>query len=124
MDHGGSDRSAEPEPFRPRRPSGLTSATATPSRSRSCTGLGTDPHWCIRSGEWILDPAAGQWGATPVLVFREGSDDDWHGPGREGLAEISEGEIIARFRDWVGPEAGSALLLLAGLEHLSPALWA
>jgi hypothetical protein len=93
-----------------------------PAEMRSCTALGTDPHWCVKSGEWILDPTAGQWGSEPVLVFREGSRDDWYGPGLQGPAEISEEEIAGRFHDWVGPEAGHALLSLAGLEHLSPTL--
>jgi hypothetical protein len=88
---------------------------------RSCSGAG--PQWCIRSGEWILDPTAGQWGAEPILVFREGSPEDWYGPGLEGLAEISEDEIVETFLDRVDRDTGRALLALGGVEHLFPAIW-
>ena len=94
-----------------------------PAETRSCTGLGTDRHCCVRSGEWILDPTAGQWGESPVLVFREGSADDWYGPDGLGPAEISEEDILDSFCGEVSPEATYALFSLAGLEHLYPAVW-
>jgi hypothetical protein len=69
-----------------------------------------------------LDPAAGQWGAEPVLVFREGSADDWYGPGRQGPADISEDEIVHRFALMRSPETAAPLLALAGLTHLEDAI--
>lgn len=92
-----------------------------PAEMRSCSVEG-DPHWCIRSGDWILDPTSGQWGEEPLLVFREGSSDDWYGPGRQGPADISKDEIVHRFALWVSPETATPLLALAGLTHLEGAI--
>ena len=92
------------------------------------------PHWCVRSGEWILDPTAGQFGDadSPLLLFREGSPEHCYGPGKEEPFAICEREIIEQFARWIeldaepdAPEelagrssAIPALLQLAGLEHL------
>ena len=53
-----------------------------PAEMRSCSAEGS-PHWCITSGDWILDPTSGQWGEEPLLVFRDGSSDDWYAPAGE-----------------------------------------
>lgn len=88
--------------------------------SRSACG---DFHWCIRSGPWILDPTSGSWGHEPVLVFREGSGDDWHGPGEQGTAEVSEEEIVSRFAlSFRSPGCERDLLSFAGLPHLVSAI--
>jgi hypothetical protein len=104
-----------------------------PSEMWSCSPEGW-PHWCVRSGEWILDPTAGQFGDvdSPLLLFREGSPDHWYDPGKEEPFAICEREIIEQFARWIeldadpdAPEelAGRSsaipgLLQLAGLEHL------
>jgi hypothetical protein len=92
-----------------------------PAEMRSCSAEGS-PHWCIRSGDWILDPTSGQWGEEPLLVFREGSSDDWYGPGWGGPADISEDEIVHRFALMLSPETAAPLLALAGLTHLEGAI--
>ena len=88
---------------------------------RRCSAEGS-PHWCITSGDWILDPTSGQWGEEPLLVFREGSSDDWYGPGRQGPADISEDRIVHRFALMRSPEEATLLLALAGLTHLEGAI--
>ena len=85
-----------------------------PAEMRSCSAEG-DPHWCITSGNGILDPTSGQWGEEPLLVFREGSSDDWYGPGREGPADISEDAIVHRFAGRISHEEATPLLAVAGL---------
>ena len=108
-----------------------------PSEMWSCTPNGW-PHWCVRSGEWILDPTAGQFGDadSPLLLFREGSPDHWYDPGEEESFAICEREIIEQFARWIELDADPdtpaefagrslaipALLKLAGLEHLEPAV--
>ena len=55
-----------------------------PSEMWSCSPEGW-PHWCVRSGEWILDPTAGQFGDadSPLLLFREVPPDHWYDHGKE-----------------------------------------
>lgn len=93
-------------------------------------------HWCVRSGEWILDPTAGQFGDadSPLLLFREGSSDHWYDPGEEESFAICEREIIEQFARWIELDADPgmelsgrslaipALLELAGLASLAPAV--
>lgn len=101
------------------------------------------PHWCCASGDWILDPTAGQCGQGPPLwlLYERESTDDWyydprhdHPYGRPVPDRVSEEEIVDCFAEWgawegwewlrdTSPGRGhpaAALLALAGLERLSP----
>lgn len=92
-----------------------------PAEARSCSA-GGDPHWVIRSSEWILDPTSGQWGEDPLLVFREGSQDDWYDPGTEVPFELSDDELVDRFARELSGDLMHELLRLAGLTHLEGAI--
>ena len=61
-------------------------------------------------------------GEEPLLVFREGSSDDWYGPGRQGPVDISEDAIVHNFAGWVSQEQATPLLAVAGLAHLEGAI--
>jgi hypothetical protein len=96
------------------------------------------PHWCLRVGDWVLDPTAGQFGEdNPPLLFRYGSGDDSYDPGDERPMPLSEEEIVAMLARWVEADAEAdpnslglgrsgairPLLELAGLTHLEPRLY-
>jgi len=93
-----------------------------PATMRSFSA-GSDFHWCMTSGEWILDPTSGQWGEDPVLAFRAGSADDWYDPGREGVSDLTDdAEIVERYAWHIDIYYASALLEVAGRQDLVEAI--
>lgn len=89
----------------------------------SCSPNGW-PHWCIRSGQWILDPAAGQFGDdNPPLLFKEGSPQHWYAPGRDETFPITTERIIDCLAEWIADDVDPEPLdELAGRSHAIPAL--
>ena len=74
--------------------------------SRTANGW---PHWCVRVGEWMLDPTAGQFGEDhPPPLFRHGSADDAYEVGVEGSIELCDEEIVDAFVRWVTHDAQSS----------------
>lgn len=96
------------------------------------------PHGCVRSGDWTLDPSAGQFGdhEDPLLLFPNSSPPPLYDPGEEEHFPICQEELIDSLAAWIEGDADPhlpepvtgrsraipALLNLANLSHLAPAI--